>query len=106
MPASERRKALRRLIQRGKPVPALGATDALSAKLIAAKGFECVYVGSYATAASRFGLPDTGLLALPEALEAALERFRASGEAPGGAEALEAFLDYRGFAERSRRYTG
>ena len=264
------------MVAAGKPVPALGATDALSAKLIAAKGFECVYVGSYATAASRLGLPDTGLLALPElveqartiaaavdvpviadaeggfndagnlwrtvqafeqagvaaihledhegagkhtdapqrlrpagemaariraacearedpdflvvartdafwlhrdleetlarlslyaeagadmvfptlvgpaelaavrarvgrpamvvdmpgralvehrdaaivlyyafsvlsafhALEAALERFRASGQAPGGAEALEAFLDYRGFAERSRRYTG
>ncbi len=50
---------------------ALGATDALSAKLIAAHGFECVYVGSYATAASRLGLPDTGLLALPELAEQA-----------------------------------
>ena len=50
--ASERRKALRRLVERNEPIPALGATDALSAKLIAAKGFGCVYVGSYATAAS------------------------------------------------------
>ena len=34
----------------------------------------------------------------------ALSRFRASGEAPGGAEAFERFLDYRAFAERARRY--
>jgi methylisocitrate lyase len=66
-----RNRGLRRLIERGKPVPALGATDALSAKLIESHGFECVYVGSYATAASRFGLPDTGLLALPELVEQA-----------------------------------
>jgi methylisocitrate lyase len=65
------RKKLRSLIQEGRTVPALGASDALSAKLIAAHGLACVYVGSYATAASRFGLPDTGLLALPELVEQA-----------------------------------
>ena len=60
------KRTLRELDASGRTLAALGATDALSAKLIAARGFECVYVGSYATAASRFGLPDTGLLALPE----------------------------------------
>lgn len=54
------------LIASGRSIVALGATDALSARLIAAHGFECVYVGSYATAASRFSLPDTGLLSLNE----------------------------------------
>ena len=43
-----------------------GAADALSAKLIERHGFEAVYIGSYATAASRYGLPDTGLLTLDE----------------------------------------
>jgi methylisocitrate lyase len=38
----------------------------LSARLIQAHGFEAVYIGSYATAGSRFGLPDTGLLSLDE----------------------------------------
>ena len=71
MNASTRRKQLRQLVERGKTVAALGATDALSAKLIEAHGFECVYIGSYATAASRFGLPDTGSLALPEIVEQA-----------------------------------
>ena len=63
---SERRAHLRALIASGKTLAALGATDALSAKLIEAHGFECVYIGSYATAASRFGLPDTGLLSLDD----------------------------------------
>ena len=43
-----------------------GAYDALSAKLIEAAGFPAAYIGSYATAASRFGLPDVGLLSLDE----------------------------------------
>src|SRR3989337_467329 len=36
-----------------------------------AHGFECVYIGSYATAASRFALPDTGLLSLNDLVEQA-----------------------------------
>ena len=44
----------------------MGASDSLSARLIEAHGHECVYIGSYATAASRFGLPDTGLLSLDQ----------------------------------------
>jgi methylisocitrate lyase len=63
------KRTLRDLVSSGKTIAALGATDALSAKLIASHGFECVYVGSYATAASRFALPDTGLLSLPELAE-------------------------------------
>lgn len=69
--ASERRRRLKDLVARGRPLAALGATDALSARMIEAHGFECVYIGSYATAASRFALPDTGLLALPEMVEQA-----------------------------------
>jgi methylisocitrate lyase len=61
-----RRRALRKLVLPGPATAALGATDALSAKLIEAAGFPCVYIGSYATAASRLGLPDTGLLSLQD----------------------------------------
>lgn len=57
---------LKALIDTGRTLIAPGATDALSAKLIESHGFECVYLGSYATAASRFALPDTGLLSLDE----------------------------------------
>lgn len=61
-----RRRRLRALIEGGQTIAAMGATDALSARLIEAAGFACVYIGSYATAASRFGLPDTGLLSLDD----------------------------------------
>ena len=68
---SARRQRLRQLIAGGKTLSVPGATDALSAKLIEAAGFECVYIGSYATAASRYGLPDTGLLRLEDLVEQA-----------------------------------
>ncbi len=63
--------SLRGPMERGGTLVAPGATDALSAKLIEAHGFHCVYIGSYATAASRFGIPDTGLLSLEALVEQA-----------------------------------
>jgi len=63
--------SLRGLLAAGKTIVAPGATDALSAKLIEAHGFDCVYIGSYATAASRFGIPDTGRLSLEALVEQA-----------------------------------
>src|SRR6185369_13139997 len=63
--------SLRRLLVDERTIVAPGATDALSAKLIEAHGFESVYIGSYATAASRFGIPDAGLLSLEALAEQA-----------------------------------
>lgn len=57
---------LRVLLEKKRPLTAPGATDALSARLIEAHGYECVYIGSYATAASRYAKPDTGLLSLEQ----------------------------------------
>ena len=57
---------LRRLLEKSGPLVVPGASDALSARLIEAHGYECVYIGSYATAASRYGKPDTGLLSLEQ----------------------------------------
>src|SRR5947208_547219 len=68
---SSMRQRLKTLLGTGKTLVALGASDALSAKVIEAHGFECVYIGSYATAASRFGLADTGALAVQELAEQA-----------------------------------
>jgi 2-methylisocitrate lyase-like PEP mutase family enzyme len=62
----ERRAKLRELIASGHTIAVPGATDALSARLIEKHGFEAVYIGSYATASSRYGLPDTGLLTLED----------------------------------------
>lgn len=66
-----RRRDLRALLATGRTLVAPGASDALSARLVEAAGFPLVYIGSYATAASRFGLADVGLLALPELVEQA-----------------------------------
>src|SRR5215813_9284373 len=68
---SIRRARLRQLVASGATIVAPGATDALSARLIEAHGFDCVYIGSYATAASRFGIPDSGLLSLDALVEQA-----------------------------------
>ena len=69
--SSSSRARLAALVKAGKTVIAPGATDALSARLIEQAGFPVVYIGSYATAASRFGLADVGLLAGPEMVEQA-----------------------------------
>jgi 2-methylisocitrate lyase-like PEP mutase family enzyme len=62
-------KNLRGFLSRGVQIIAPGAADALSARQIEAHGYECVYIGSYATAAARHGRPDTGRLSLKELVE-------------------------------------
>ena len=73
MPASfhDRRARLRSLVASGRTLAVPGATDALSARLVERHGFEAVYIGSYATAASRLGITDTGLLSLESLVEQA-----------------------------------
>jgi 2-methylisocitrate lyase-like PEP mutase family enzyme len=57
---------LRVLLEKKRPLVVPGAGDALSARMIEAHGYECVYIGSYATAASGYAKPDTGLLSLEQ----------------------------------------
>lgn len=64
--ASEKRRRFKALLAAGRSLAVPGAHDALSARLIEAAGFEAAYVGSYATAAARFGLPDVGLVTMDE----------------------------------------
>ena len=59
-------KNLRTLLAGDRTLIVPGAADALSARLIEAHGYPCVYIGSYATAASRLAIPDTGRLTLDE----------------------------------------
>src|SRR4026209_552379 len=68
---------LRKFLSRGKTLLVPGAADALSARVIEAHGYECVYIGSYATAASRFGVTDTRLLSLESLVEQARAIVRA-----------------------------
>ncbi|OUL78168.1 isocitrate lyase/PEP mutase family protein [Paraburkholderia hospita] len=59
-------KALAQAIIDGQCLVIPGAYDAFSAKLIEEAGFGAVYVGSYATAAAAYGLPDVGCLTLDQ----------------------------------------
>ena len=86
------RAQLRKLVASGRTLVAPGATDALSAKLIESHGFEGVYIGSYATAASRLGLPDTGLLSL-EVLVAQAKTIADAVRVPVIADAESGFDD-------------
>ena len=90
------RQQLRSLVESGRTTPVPGATDALSARLIERHGFEAVYIGSYATAASRYALPDTGLLTLDD-LVAQARSIAAAVSIPviasGGAGDLDHFVD-------------
>jgi len=80
---------LRTLLARGGTLIAPGAADALSARLIEAHGYDCVYIGSYATAASRFAIPDTGLLTL--------EGLAAQAKTIAGAVRIPVIADAEGF---------
>lgn len=61
--------ALRRIVNEGRALVIPGAYDAFSAKLVERAGFDAVYVGSYATAAAAYGMPDVGSLTLDQLVE-------------------------------------
>ncbi len=69
--ATEKRIRLRELVKEEGCTPAPGAYDVLSAKLVEQAGFDVAYVGSFASAASAFGLPDVGALTLTEMVNSA-----------------------------------
>ena len=64
--AEQNRVKLKALIQQGKTIIVPGAYDPVSAMLIEQAGFPAVYVGSYATAATRLGQPDVGIVTMDE----------------------------------------
>lgn len=59
-----------------------GCFDALSAKLIAAAGFEAGFVSGFAVSAARLGMPDTGLISFAEMLDTLRACCNAAPEIP------------------------
>ncbi len=59
-------RGFRELLRAPGIIVAPGAYDAVSARLVETAGFQAVYIGSYATAASRLGFPDAGLVGMRE----------------------------------------
>ena len=70
---------LRELLARPGLVPAVGAHDALSARLIEAAGFPVVWSSSFTVSAAQRAMPDVNLLTMTETLEAAAHINRAVG---------------------------
>lgn len=94
---------LEALIDRAETLIVPGAYDALSARLVEGAGFEAVYVGSWATAASAYGVPDTGQLAWPELVEHA-GRCASAVSVPVIADAEGAEHDVAGIGEAIRAF--
>jgi methylisocitrate lyase len=84
-------RGLRERLGRPGIVVAPGAFDAVSARLIEQAGFEAAYIGSYATAASRLGLPDAGLVSLREMADHAAAVVGAVRDIPVIADAENGF---------------
>jgi len=64
--AENSRQTLRNMLESGKTIVVPGAYDPISAMLVERAGFQAVYIGSYATAAAGFGMPDVGLVTMDE----------------------------------------
>jgi methylisocitrate lyase len=64
--AENNRKKLKDILGSGKTLIVPGAYDPVSAMLVEGAGFQAAYVGSYATAAAGFGMPDVGLVTMEE----------------------------------------
>jgi methylisocitrate lyase len=84
---------LRELLGRPGIIVAPGAFDAVSARLVERAGFEAVYIGSYATAASRLGLPDARLVSATEMVDHAAAVVGAVSSVPVVADAENGFGD-------------
>jgi 2,3-dimethylmalate lyase len=70
---------LRELLAAPGVVIAPGVADALNARMVAAEGFDAVYMTGGGTSAVRLGMPDVGLLTLPEMVDNAGRIADASG---------------------------
>src|SRR4051794_37169947 len=64
-----KRNALRLGLTDDKPVVAVGAHDAMSARLIESRGFDAVWVSGFAVSAMAYGLPDLNLVTMSETLD-------------------------------------
>lgn len=64
--AANNRRRLKDLIAAGGTLAIPGVHDPVSAKLVEQAGFPAAYVGSYATAAARLGMPDVGIVTVDE----------------------------------------
>ncbi|WP_414170649.1 isocitrate lyase/PEP mutase family protein [Streptoverticillium reticulum] len=70
-------RSLRSLLEGPGIVPAPGAADSITARIVEAAGFPAVYMTGFGATASRLGMPDIGLLSQTEMTEHARNMTRA-----------------------------
>ena len=76
--ATAKRARLREGLHSDRAVLAVGAHDALTAKLIGERGFDAVWVSGLAVATMVYGIPDVNLTTMTETLDAAIRIDRAT----------------------------
>jgi phosphoenolpyruvate phosphomutase len=76
--ATAKRARLRQGLHSDRAVLAVGAHDALTAKLIGESGFDAVWVSGLAVATMVYGIPDVNLTTMTETLDAAIRIDRAT----------------------------
>lgn len=76
--ADEKRARLRAGLTGTTPIVAVGAHDAMSARLIEQRGFDAVWVSGLGVATMAHALPDINVVTMSEALEAAVRIDRAT----------------------------
>ncbi len=76
--AAGKRTVLRAGLAAARPVIAVGAHDALTARLIEQRAFDAVWVSGLGVSTAQLGMPDLNLMTFSEALEAAVRIDRAT----------------------------
>ena len=74
----DKARRLRESLRRSGAVVAVGAHDALSARLIERAGFDAVWASGFAISAAQFALPDANILTMTESLETTCHIVRAT----------------------------
>src|SRR5882724_12031095 len=97
------RQSLRQLAAGERPLVAVAAHDALSARLIARAGFKAIAIGGSSMLAARYGLPDIGLAALEEMVAGARDILAATS-LPVIIDGDDGYGDVKGVAHTIRRY--
>jgi len=69
--AGDKRQRLASGLRGGSPIVAIGAHDAMSARLAGGYGFDVVWVSGFGVSAMTYGIPDLNLVTMTEALDAA-----------------------------------
>jgi phosphoenolpyruvate phosphomutase len=75
----DKARHLRELMRRTGAIVAVGAHDALSARLIERAGFDAVWASGFAISAAQFALPDANVLTMTENLEIIRRMSHATG---------------------------